>query len=146
MQKFQQVFFDTPEIRTFVCFLSIIDNPLQDIALAAVMKSCLFNFSDEALAMIRSISKNTSFYQACLSFTDKSSDGLLETYYTPVQYEPVRRQIEQMIGTLEHFRRCVFYMPIHKLILKIRLLSFCQRHADGAEAAGKLGYACGKSG
>ena len=112
-------FFDTPEIRTFVCFLSIIDNPLQDIALAAVMKSCLFNFSDEALAMIRSISKNTSFYQACLSFTDKASDGLLETYYTPAQYEPVRRQIEQMIGTLEHFRRCVFYMPIHKLILKI---------------------------
>lgn len=37
-------FFDTLEIRTMVALLSIIDNPRQDIALAAVLKSASLNF------------------------------------------------------------------------------------------------------
>lgn len=112
-------FFDTLEIRTMVCFLSIIDNPLQDIALAAVMKSCLFNFSDETLAMIRSVSKNTNFYHACLSFMEQSSDGLLEACFDMEKCREIRGQLKTFIQTLEKFRQCIFYMPIHKLILKI---------------------------
>ena len=53
-------FFDTVEIRTAICILSVIDNPLQDIELAAVLKSCIGRFSDEDLAMIRSVLKKGS--------------------------------------------------------------------------------------
>lgn len=112
-------FFDTLEIRTLIAFLSIIDNPLQDIALAAVMKSCLFEFTDEALAMIRAVSKQTSFYDACKSFMNKENDALLETHFDMAACEAVRKKLKQFMDMLARFRQYVFYMPIHKLILKI---------------------------
>lgn len=112
-------FFDTLEIRMMVAFLSVIDNPLQDIALVAVLKSCLFEFSDEALAMIRAVSKQTSFYDACKSFMNKENDALLETHFDMSACILVRAQLEYFMETLAHFRACVPYMPIHKLILKI---------------------------
>lgn len=112
-------FFDTLEIRTMVAFLSVIDNPLQDIALVAVLKSCLFEFSDEALAMIRAVSKQTSFYDACKSFMNEENDALLETHFDMAACAPVRAQLRHFMETLARFRACVSYMPIHKLILKI---------------------------
>lgn len=112
-------FFDTLEIRTMVALLSIIDNPRQDIALAAVLKSCLFEFSDEDLAMIRAVSKQTSFYDACKSFISEETDGLLETLFDMEVCENLRYKLKCFMDMLEGFRQCVSYMSIHKLILKI---------------------------
>lgn len=49
----KQGYFDTPELKLSIALLNIIDNPHQDIALAAVMRSPLFGFSDDELAYIR---------------------------------------------------------------------------------------------
>lgn len=128
-------FFDTLEIRTMVAFLSIIDNPLQDIALAAVLKSCLFDFSDEALAMIRAVSKQTSFYDACKSFMCEENNELLETHFDMDACMAVRRKLKLFLETLERFRQYVYYMPIHKLILKIYEETGCY-HLMGAMPLG----------
>ena len=45
-------YFSAMEVRTMLSFLQIIDNPLQDIPLATVMKSVIGGFSSEELAQI----------------------------------------------------------------------------------------------
>ena len=46
-------YFSAPEVETMLACLSVIDNPRQDIELAAVMRSTIGGFSDEELARIR---------------------------------------------------------------------------------------------
>ncbi len=46
-------YFERPEVRDLIDFLRILDNPLQDIPLATVMASPMFDFSPEEMAMIR---------------------------------------------------------------------------------------------
>lgn len=52
------------EIVTLISLLQIIDNPLQDIPLLAVLSSRIFAFTADELAAIRSESKDTSFFEA----------------------------------------------------------------------------------
>jgi len=54
------------EVMTVLSFLQVIDNPLQDIPLIAVLRSVMFNFSPEELAEIRICErrKNMPFYMA----------------------------------------------------------------------------------
>lgn len=56
-------FFDSKEIVILTSLLRITDNPLQDIDLIAVMRSPLFNFSENELAHI-SLYKEPYFYQS----------------------------------------------------------------------------------
>lgn len=54
----------TTEIGTIVSLLSVIDNPRQDVPLIGVMRSPLYDFSEEELAQIRLIDRTISFYDA----------------------------------------------------------------------------------
>ena len=56
------------EITTMVSLLKVIDNPLQDIPLVAVLRSGLVGLDEIALAYIRTTSKNTSYYEAVCQF------------------------------------------------------------------------------
>lgn len=56
----QTGYFDTLEVRTVLDLLSIIDNPLQDIPLAAVLKSPVCGVSDAELAEISALFKNAA--------------------------------------------------------------------------------------
>ncbi|MCR4890856.1 MAG: UvrD-helicase domain-containing protein [Lachnospiraceae bacterium] len=57
-------YFQTEEVRTVCNFISILDNPVQDIALTAVLKSPFGGFSDSELAGIRLCKEDGSFYEA----------------------------------------------------------------------------------
>jgi len=45
-------FFDRPEVLDILCFLRILEDPRDDIALAAVLRSPFFNLSDDALFLM----------------------------------------------------------------------------------------------
>ncbi|HHV60511.1 MAG TPA: helicase-exonuclease AddAB subunit AddA [Clostridiaceae bacterium] len=61
-------FFRTTEIETIMSLLMIIDNPLQDIPLIAVLRSQIAGFTPDELVRIRNMDKNSSFYNAmCLA-------------------------------------------------------------------------------
>lgn len=109
-------FFDTLEIRTAVSLLSVIDNPIQDIELAAVMKSCIGQFSDEEMAMIRSVHIKGTLYDACQAFSNEASDLILLEHYTQVQVTQVRHKLNTFLEQLEEFRQKAAYMSIHQLI------------------------------
>ncbi|MBQ7901955.1 MAG: UvrD-helicase domain-containing protein, partial [Clostridia bacterium] len=57
-------YFDAPEIDFLINFLKIIDNPLDDIPLVAIMHHPLFGFTDNELLTIRASVKKCAFYKA----------------------------------------------------------------------------------
>ncbi|MGL5507690.1 MAG: UvrD-helicase domain-containing protein, partial [Paraclostridium sp.] len=67
-------YFDTIEIKTILALLQIIDNPMQDIPLLAVLKSPMFSFSPEELIDIRLENKLNSFYESIELMSEKEDD------------------------------------------------------------------------
>lgn len=57
-------YFDAVEVETMLCLLQIIDNPLQDIPMLAVLRSPIGGFGAEELAEIRLCDKSVSIYEA----------------------------------------------------------------------------------
>ena len=55
-------YFTSLEVETILNLLHIIDNPRQDIPLAAVLRSCLVNVTDEELAWIGTMPRGVDFW------------------------------------------------------------------------------------
>ena len=71
----------------------MIDNPLQDIPLVAVLRSGLVGLDEIALAHIRKSSKNTSYYEAVCQFV--SNFELQEVdYYDSKQQLDLKERLE----------------------------------------------------
>src|SRR5690625_7438693 len=60
-------YFEAIEVRNMLNFLKILDNPMQDIPLAAVLKSPIVGLNEEDLARVRLADKNNHFYGALRS-------------------------------------------------------------------------------
>ena len=60
-------FQETPEVRTVLSYLSIIDNPAQDVPLLAVLLSPLCSFSEEDIAALRVAHRKGKLYPAILA-------------------------------------------------------------------------------
>ncbi|WP_042275881.1 helicase-exonuclease AddAB subunit AddA [[Clostridium] dakarense] len=88
-------YFDTIEIKTIISLLQVIDNPMQDIPLLAVLKSPICGFTPEDLIDIRVEDGQKSFYEAlemfsqsedekaskCIEFIDKLKDYKEKSLY-----------------------------------------------------------------
>ncbi len=70
-------YFQATEVQTMLCLLQIIDNPRQDIPLAAVLRSPLMGLNGTELADIRLAAPQHSFYDALVA-TSEQSDKLGE--------------------------------------------------------------------
>lgn len=66
----QKGYFSATEVRTVLSYLEVLDNPVQDIPLAAVLRSPIGGLTDEELAQIRCRSKALRFYDCCMEFRD----------------------------------------------------------------------------
>ena len=58
---------DAPHIRPLIALLKVIDNPAQDIYLAAAMLGPLSGFTDDDLVRLRALQRKTSLYGAVLA-------------------------------------------------------------------------------
>ncbi|MDQ0111719.1 helicase-exonuclease AddAB subunit AddA [Paenibacillus harenae] len=59
-------YFDATEVETMLSMLRVIDNPYQDIPLAAALRSPLYSLKAEELAKIRIQSSSSTYYDAVL--------------------------------------------------------------------------------
>jgi ATP-dependent helicase/nuclease subunit A len=100
-------YFDTIEIRTMMSLLQVIDNPLQDIPLIAVLRSPIFSFAPEELIDIRLVDKKMPFYQAIKRFLEEPSEEKDETLI---------KKAEEFLKTLVLWRNKALHMPIDELI------------------------------
>ena len=98
-------YFSALEVQQILSFLRVLDNPMQDIPLAASMRAHFGGFSSDELAQIRAAASEGTFYQAVLSCAVE---------------EPVLKQkVETFLNLLDSFRDRVSDTPIHELIQMI---------------------------
>ena len=101
-------YFGTVEVQTVLSMLRILDNPRQDIPLAAVLKSPMGGFSDEELAVFRLNNKEVSFHECILDLCVQ----LLEAGAK----NPAEEKLLYFYKQYLHIRSKVFDTPIHELI------------------------------
>ena len=72
-------YFEQTEVRLVLSFLRTVDNPLQDIYLVGLMRSVIYQFTEDELANIRVQSMNDDyFYQSILHYMkDQEANPLL---------------------------------------------------------------------
>ncbi len=99
-------YFGTMEVETLLSYLKVLDNPTQEIPLAAALHGMLGGFSSEELAKIRAASPDSGFYQACVAYADdgKKEDGRL------------RARLRGFFAKLEKDRERAAYLPVHELL------------------------------
>ncbi len=99
-------YLESIEIQTIMSLLRIIDNPLQEIPLIAVMRSVIGGFTDNELVQIRLSDKYDNFYNAILK-SKKDVDSKL------------RAKIDKFLNNLEMWRKEQEYLSLDELIWKI---------------------------
>ena len=108
-------YFTAIEVETVLCFLSIIDNPMQDIPLAAVLKSPIVGATDEELASLMAVFKRTA---------KKGQDrGIYGAWMYYLENCPEDEREGELYGKLAAFsdeladyRRIAGYLSIHELL------------------------------
>ena len=110
-------YFNTLEIRTIISYLRIIDNPIQDLPLAAVLKSPIAGLTDEELAVIRAVGgKNVSLYENVCMYV-KNPDICKES---ELKYDTgLAGRLKDFIQILDMFRDKVIYMSIYDIIHEV---------------------------
>lgn len=93
----QTGYFSAVEVMTILNLLLIIDNPRQDIPLAAVLRSSIGSFSDEELAAFRCINKEGELYDCLLAAGEQ-------------------KKVQDFLTLLNRFRGLVPIVGIYELL------------------------------
>lgn len=101
-----QEYLESVEIQTIMSLLKIIDNPIQDIPLVAVMRSNIGKFTDDELIQIRLADKQDNFY-TCMQKAKLSVDNQL------------KQKIENFLESFNQWRKEQEYLALDELIWKI---------------------------
>lgn len=111
-------YFQTTEISVMMSLLKIIDNPHQDIPLAAVLRSPLYNITENGLALIRLQATDEDFYTAVkrtaqldLAAASSEIDMAVLTY--------TQQQVQRFLQDLEEFRDLAIQNQIVSLLWAI---------------------------
>ena len=99
-------YFSALEVQTVLAMLRILDNPYQDIPMAAVLRSPLVGLDEEEMAQIRVENPECSFAEAAMHAMQDATEGALYDFYR--MYRKLREKQD---------------LPIHELIQKILQLS-----------------------
>ncbi|MCR5416255.1 MAG: helicase-exonuclease AddAB subunit AddA [Pseudobutyrivibrio sp.] len=94
-------FFDREEIETVLSMLQVIDNPFNDIPLAAVLHSPMFGFTSEELAKIKASYKDESLYASITKYHEENTGS---------------KKLNRFFELLNQFRDQVMDTPIHEMI------------------------------
>lgn len=114
-------YFETVEIRTVMSLLQIIDNPVQDIPLIAILRSPIESFEPEELIDIRMVNREVSFYEAMKAIVNNKIDTENEDLQ-PKRYnlehisEALKNKVLSFLDKLNKWRRKVLHMPIDEFI------------------------------
>ena len=131
-------YFNTMEVETVLSFLSVLDNPMQDIPLAAALRSPIGGLSDEELARLmgwyRGLAdkgEDRGIYgamQACLAAGGRGQVlgqeqgqawGQAQAQEAPGELAEIQEKLRHFQTMTEDFRRRSLYLPIHELLYRI---------------------------
>lgn len=124
-------YFSTLEIRTVLNYLRILDNPRQDIPLAAVLKSPMAGLSDEQLARLRLLAEDKPYHQ-CVKMFLEAEEKLTEKESTAD--EDMRAKLKCFSETYKKLRRQTMDIPMHELLQKVLKETGYARYASALPA------------
>lgn len=100
-----QNYFQTTEIKIMMALLQIIDNPFQDIPLAAVLRSPIVGLDENEMAFIRISKKTGNYYQALLYFYENYQGEALAGEYATTVYQKIHLFMQRLSHWRETARR-----------------------------------------
>lgn len=115
-------YFDTVEVETVLALLDVIDNPQQDIPLAAVLHSPIYQFTDEELAALVA---HFGSLQAALQQVPEANaadavDGpSVENEAKPPLTPALQAKLDHFCAELARYRAMAHYLSIHELLYRI---------------------------
>lgn len=98
-------YFESIEIRTIMSLLKVIDNPMQDVPLIALLRSPIMSFSVDELGDIRLFNKDKYFYE--------NIKEIAEGDYGDFE---LKDKCSKFLVKLEEWRRKSIYTPIDEFI------------------------------
>lgn len=106
-------YYSAVEVETVLSFLAIIDNPRQDIPMAAVLRSPLFSFTDEELGQV--VLVKGSLYKKPY---DKSKENAVNLSLQAEKALPpaLEEKWQNFQGKLERYRRLSRSLRLHSLL------------------------------
>ena len=109
-------YYSAVEVETILSFLAIIDNPRQDIPMAAVLRSPLFSFTDEELGQI--VLAKGSLYE---NPYDKSKENAVNLSLQAEKALPpaLEEKWQNFQNKLERYRRLSRSLRLHSLLTLI---------------------------
>ena len=99
-------YFESIEIRTIMSLLKIIDNPLQDVPMIAVLRSPIVGFTAEELSDLRLLNKDLYFYE----IIKEVSEGNIEAN------KELKEKCTSIIDNINVWREKSVYTPIDEFI------------------------------
>ena len=113
-------YFTAPEVETVLSMLNIIDNPMQDIPLAAVLKSPMGRVTDEEMAHLMAVWKKTA-----KKGQDRGLYGAWQHYRKEYEgggdpeYPELFKKLEDFNSMLSIYREKSSYLSIHELLFDL---------------------------
>lgn len=115
-------YFNTVEVETVLSLLAVVDNPMQDIPLAAVMKSPMVSMTDEEMAWMMAAYKRApekgqdrGVYGAFMHWKENGGEGV----DAPEEaVEAIGEKLACLETLLEGLRRDARYLPVHQLLYR----------------------------
>lgn len=100
-------YFETLEVETLLSYLRVLDNPTQEIPLAAAMHSLLGGFTSGEMARIKAAYPKESYASACSLYMQEGKE------------ESLRNRLDGFFRQVEDYRRRAAYTSIHELLWQI---------------------------
>ena len=133
-----QGFYGSREVSLILNMLNIVDNPGQDIPLAAVLLSPMFGFSEDELSLIRSIKRSGDLIEAlreyrCLSDVHKIDIDI-----------DLGKKVDSFIALLESLRADMSFVPAADIAGRIYretgIYNYFEKMFDGDRRCANLDY------
>ncbi len=134
-------YFSALEVQTVLNLLRLLDNPRQDIPMAAVLASPIGGLTGEELAILRTQFPEEKFYQAVMHYMPEDAEqGACQAQEESrtekvvsemeqlngmennqkIELPPsARKKLQKFLGLLQKFRKKVSYTPIHELLYQV---------------------------
>lgn len=130
-------YFQATEVQVMLSMLQIIDNPHQDIALVAVLRSALVGLNENELAYLRINNRTGNYYEALISYLHDPVYNQANAFA-----KALTKKVTAFVEQLSDFRDLVSKMSIAELIWQIYLktgyLSYVRGLPNGIQRVANL--------
>ena len=142
-------FYSTQEIRYVMNFLRVLNNPVNDPALAAVMKNPLSGFTNEDLAEIVATAGRGEKEEDGYKFLNGFFGRVRACLAAKGEEDPLGRKIKDLLEKIEYLRKCASEMTLSQflrlLYRETGLTAFASAQPNGKRRLANLEQLIGKA-